>query len=649
MKQKLLNTLYLYLFYLFTILYLEILFKIRVLSFAFDDDLMRIVLFSMAYALMILFLLKFFGEKAVRITTYVLIPVITFLYLNQEIYSSFVEGFYSLTVIGDFTAGLSFFSDYFTAFRFGHISYALPIAAMAAMAYYKILKFDVEYCGLRQPLYFMISSVLIFFLAVQTIDETTEIRSETAEETPVTLDNLGTLISYSDMDLYTYMYNSQDALKKFGLLTYTQRDFFRLFRSNPLSQEAYEVLIDDFLENRDTHPVNTYTSIFRDKNFILIMAESLDTFAIHEELTPTLWQLKQDYAYFENFYSPLYYRSTADSEFLVQTSLYPDKNVTLTMEAYMDNTYPNTLPKLFEAEGYSTYSFHNYFDYFYPRGEFHRNALGYDQFWGSEELGITAGFDPDRVIINHVWESDYEMMQKAIPKFINDDKFFVNMLTVSGHFNYNENHEMARPEYVQAVQDYFDSLAEPVEYTDDILYYLAIHMEVDRAIAYLIDQLEEAGKMDDTVIMIFGDHYAYGIDNDDIWDYENEYKIDGDELDIHNVPMMIISSSGFMRGVKTEYMSTIDVMPTIANLFGLRLNYRTVFGNDALANRDNIVRFADGSFVSEHFRYDSLSENVTIYDNSVTELYLFTMNRTFMNNYMYNLLILEYDYFDEDD
>ena len=447
------------------------------------------------------------------------------------------------------------------------------------------------------------------------------------------------------------MYNSQAALKKFGLLTYTQRDFFSLFSSDPLNEKAYKVLVDDYYENQIEHnDTNTYNGEFEDKNFILIMAESLDQFAINETLTPNLYALKTEYAFFENYYSPLYYRSTADSEFLVQTSMYPDKNVTLSMEAYMDNTFPNTLPKLFEEAGYNTYSFHNYFDYFYPRGDFHINTLGYDQFWGSEELGMTSGFDPDAVIFDHVWQSDLELMQRAVPKFINDDEpFFVNMLTVSGHFQYSENHEMAKPEYVEAVQNYFDNLVEPVEYTDEIIYYLAVHMEVDQAIGYLIDELEAAGKMDDTVIMIFGDHYAYGIDNEDIWAYEDGYKTDNDEMDIHNVPMMIISDSTLLSGVQSNYMSTIDVMPTVANLFNLNLDYKAVFGNDALSAERNIVRFADGSFICEDFSYDSLSETYTIIDNSVTEGFIYSLNNQFVNDYMYNLLMLEYDYFKEDE
>jgi len=226
--------------------------------------------------------------KTVRILTYILIVSITFLYFNQEIYSSFVEGFYSLTVVGDFTAGLSFFSDYFTAIRFGHITYLLPIVSLIFLDRYHVIKFDMEYSSLKQPLYFLVGSILLFFLSLQTIDENVEIRGE-IEDVPVTLNDVGTLISYSDMDLYTYMYNSQDALKKFGLLTYTQRDFFRIFRTNPISKEAYEILINDYLGKQPGHLSNTYSGLFEDKNFILIMTESLDTFAINEKLMLNLY------------------------------------------------------------------------------------------------------------------------------------------------------------------------------------------------------------------------------------------------------------------------------------------------------------------------------------------------------------------------
>jgi len=441
------------------------------------------------------------------------------------------------------------------------------------------------------------------------------------------------------------MYNSQDALKKFGLLTYTQRDFFSLFRSDPLSESEYEVLLDDYFKNQVNHGYNQYTRSLTGKNLILIMAESLDTFAINEQLTPNLYNLKMNSAYFENFYSPLYYRSTADTEFLVQTALYPDKNVTLSMDSYIGNYLPYTLPKMFEARGYSTFSFHNYTDYFYPREKFHLETLGYDEYYGSDALGLLENPNEGQIIFNHQWQSDLEMMELAIPYFIENDKFFVNMISVSGHFKYASDHEIAQRN-VDAVSQY--EIDNDIELNTQIFYYLAAQIEFDKSIGYLFDKLEEYNHLDDTVVIIFGDHYAYGVDKKDIWSYD-DVKENNSDMDIHNVPLMIYSSSQQLTGTIDNYMSTIDVLPTISNLFGLQLDYTKVFGKDALASKDNIVRFADMSFVSRNFSYDSLSEEFSIINPSILPEYLVMMNNQIIIDYKYNLLVLQLDYFRKDE
>lgn len=616
-------------------MYLEILFKMRVLALNFDITLFRIFLFSVSYSLLFMFIIMFFKQKSVKRLIFILSFFIAFLYFNQEIYNSFVEGFYSLTVVGDFTAGLSFFSDYITAFKFGHIFYFLPLIILIVLNRFKLISFDVEYCALKQPLIYLILGFLIFFFSLQTIDETIDESSE--------------VILYTDMDLYTYMYNSQDALKKFGLLTYTQRDFFSLFRTDPLSESEYDVLITDFLATKDSigeHEENVYSDLFKNKNLILIMAESLDTFAINEELTPNLFALKRDYAYFDNYYSPLYYRSTADTEFLVQTSMYPNKNVTLSMSAYIDNTFPNTLPKLFEEKGYSTYSFHNYIDYFYPRSDFHLNALGYDSYFGPSEMGMVVERSENDIIFNHDWQSDLDMMIAATPEFINDSRFFVNMITVSGHFKYAADHEIASKN-ASIVEQY--QIDHEIEFNEQIFYYLAANIEFDLALGHLFEQLSINNRLDDTVVVIFGDHYAYGVDNDAIWEYDT-VKDDNSDMDLHNVPLIIYSNSTEMTSHISNYMSSIDMMPTLSNLFNLDLEYNKVFGSDALENFDNFVRFADMSFVSNSYSYDSLSEeyissNPEVYDRD----YLIMLNNTIINDYKYNLLILDYDYFKKED
>jgi len=658
MKKRLIDIGKLFGFIFLTIILLEIVFKFRVLTIGFNINLLRMILFSLSYSILMMFFIMFFKEKAVMRIIYTFTVIVTFLYLNQEIYNSFGTGFYSVVFLGvggtdsiSFSQVLSFLNDYVSSFKFLQFFYLIPIVSLYLFKKYKLISFNVEYFTLKQPLIVLILGFITFFIPLQTIDE-----------------DIDDTIANSDMDLYTYVFNSQEALKQFGLLTYTQRDFFSLFRSNPLSEYDYDLMLDDYFENHNKHLPNEYSNQLENKNFILIMAESLDTFAINEELTPNLYKLREENSYFINFYSPLYYRSTADSEFMVQTSLYPDKNVSLSMEAYIDNTFPYSLARLFSEKGYSTHSFHNYTDYFYPRSEFHTKTLGFDSYYGAYELGmVDKEYNEDTLIINHIWQSDLELMEKSLncQTYLDDynctnilesdGNFFINYLTVSGHFRYSEDHEIAKLN-ADLVRQY--EIDNEIELPDEIFYYLAANIELDKAIGYLFDELTATNHLDDTVIMIFGDHYAYGIDTKTIWEYD-DLKEDNSLIDIHNVPMIIYSNDKLENKTFTNYMSTIDVIPTLANLFNLNLPYEMVFGSDALANDDNIVRFSNMSYISKYYSYDSLSEKFTFeyedhsegipLSNDEKKNILTGIYDKIFEDYSYNLLVLQYDYYKEDD
>lgn len=621
-------------FFLLSITYLELVFKLRVLTLNSEMAVGRILLFTISYSILILFLLKFFSEVTAKRLTYTIIGVMTFLYINQELYSIFYKGlFLSLNTSKDVGLGLSFLNKYFKSLAFGQLLYLLPVVVLFGLRKYRFISFKISYKNLRAPLYFLIGFSFIFFTALQTISE---------EDPHPELD-----FSYSEMDLYTYMYDPQAGIKKFGLLTYTQRDFFSLFRTDPLSEDQHTVLLDNYFSEQPEHYDNAYSDIFEDKNFIMITAESLDTFAINETLTPNLYNLMENYSYFENYYSPLYYRSTADTEFQVQTGFYPDKNVTLSMEYYLENEFPNTLPKLFETKGYETFSFHNYTDYFYPRARFHEETLGYNQYFGAVDMGMFDA-EPTGIVNNHEWQSDLEMMEFALPHFINESKFFVNFLTVSGHLNYTENHDVGINHEAEVLQYEIDN---GIDLPDELFWYLAANIELDNAIGYLMDELEAANKLEDTVIIIFSDHYAYGIDDNTIWGYDT-IKEPFNESDLHNVPFILVNndpSITIFDTNKTNYMASVDILPTVSNLFGLPINYKHVFGVDALASENNIVRLPDLSFISKDFSYDSISEVYQIYENVVTPEYLEIIKQQIINDYMNNLNALEIDYFKEEE
>ena len=614
-----------------SILLFEVIFKWRLFIVELNASFSTILLFSLAYSLMLFFFLVFFQPKTMKRIMLVIMTVLTILYLNQDIYHTIVENFYSVQIAGDFSLGLSFIGDAFLALRLHHLLYLFPMIIVIVTNQVFPMIYDGNHFILKMPLVILLLSVFVFNVATSRIDNTR--------------DTTLTDYAYSDRDLYEYVYNAQLTIKNFGLLTYTQRDILIAFRTPPLFISEYEVLIEDYLNNQAIHQDNQYTGIYENKNLILIMAESLDFMAIHETLTPTLYMLKNEYGFFENYYSPLYYRSTADTEFMAQTGLFPNKNVTLSMDSYMDNTFPYTLPKMFGQEGYSSYSYHNYIDYFYPRRAFHTQTLGYDLYKNASDFGLLEEHTGNGIIFDHQWQKDTDLITMSTDDFISNNPFFVNYITVSQHFQYNNEHEVASI-HIDQVRAYVEETNEDIP--EVMQYYLATAIELDLAVQALMETLDDQGLLEETVIMIYGDHYAYGIDESSIWAYDT-HKEDQNTNDLHNVPMMIYDYDKLLSKTFSEYMSSIDILPTIANLFGLTMNYQYVFGRDVFSEDNHIVVFPDLSFVSKDFEYDALTESYRIFNETYTNEELSSLSSMFITKYRYNILILDNDYFKEDE
>ncbi|MFK5883901.1 MAG: LTA synthase family protein [Candidatus Izemoplasma sp.] len=633
-KSKSFTFLKLFLIFLLLIIYLEFVFRARVFTVKFDSNLLRMLSFSFSYSVLILFFLMFFTEKTARRLFFVTAGILTYTYFNQEVYHSVVNGYYSFSISGGFLQAASFYANYFQAFEFGQLFYFLPLISFFLINKYTYkFNFSIQYYAIKQPLVVLFIGFGAYLATVSSISSVNPVQVEGVD-------------MFTDRDLYNDLYSADAAIYKFGMLTYSQRDLLSLFHYNKVDEDLQMLEIDDFLSKQPDHELSYYSNQLEDKNFILIMAESLDTYAIVPELTPMLQEVKDNSLYFENYYSPLYYRNTADTEFLVQTGLYPNKNVSLSMEVYMDNYFPNTMARLFSSYtnvDYETFSFHNYTDYFYPRTDFHTQTLGFDHYFGSVQLGLQD--EPSSFVLNHEWQSDILLMEKVIDIIFDDmytyDKFYANILTVSGHLDYDSKHTIASTHY-QQVEDYEE--ANGLDIPEDVKYYLASQIEFDLALTYLIDELKARGVFEDTVIMIFGDHYAYGLDVETIWEYDT-IKEDGSNIDIHNVPMMIYNT-GLENQVIPNYMSSIDVMPTIANLFSLDIHYNEIIGKDALDGDNNTVRFANLSFVNKDFSFDIIENDYILNENTtLTKDDAMILNNHLIKEYIVNNMILEIDYY----
>ncbi len=325
---------------------------------------------------------------------------------------------------------------------------------------------------------------------------------------------------------------------------------------------------------------NQYTGMFEGKNLILITAEGFATPAIDQELTPTLYKLSHEGFVLNNFYQPDWTQSTCGGEFAVTTGVIPSwvksEYGNLAAQASIEKSMPFTLARLFAAEGYSVPAWHNgEYDY-YKRDQYLTN-FGYD-YAGCNGGGLELPYNG--------WpRSDLEMMEATADSYIQDcvdngTPFHAYYMTISAHGPYNfSGHNMAI-KYQEAVQAKYPDLSEPAQA------YLACNMELDRALEYLVDKLEEAGIADDTLIVMTGDHYPYMLVEDGGPDYYNELRgfedTDDDTSRYRNT--LLMWSGAIEKPIEVDTpCSAIDIVPTLCNLFGLDYDSRLYSGRDIFA------------------------------------------------------------------
>ena len=360
---------------------------------------------------------------------------------------------------------------------------------------------------------------------------------------------------------------------------------------------------------------------------VWIVAEGFSTLAMDPERTPALWKLSHQGFVFDNFYTPLWGLSTSDGEYVTTTGLIPKSGVwsySLSSENYM----PFALGNQFRKEGYSTFAFHNYLYSYYDRDKSHPN-MGYDYYALGQGLELESG--------NSFPPSDLEMMEKIVPMFINEDKFSVYCLTVSGHLTYTLDTNAISLRHWDKVAD--------LPYSEETRCYLACQLELELAMEHLLDQLEQAGKLDDTVIVLSADHYPYGLTD------EQYSELLGHEVDpvFEIFQNTLILWSGDMEGTAVhvdKYCSSLDVMPTLSNLFGLDYDSRLVIGSDILSTDDELVIFANYSFISKDGYYNSITDQFTRWDGAEPDLEeVARMVAEVQNRVAYSATILDTDYY----
>lgn len=370
---------------------------------------------------------------------------------------------------------------------------------------------------------------------------------------------------------------------------------------NNTNNENYNNLNNYFI-NREITEKNEMTGIFEGKNLIIILMESVNEISIlNKEDFPTLYKLYHEGISFRNNFTPRNNCSTGNNEFTVLSSLFTINN-TCTANTYASNEYFEGVFNIFKNKGYHTSSYHDYTQMYYQRRKIHR-GLGNDKFYSVTDLKIP--YDPKY----EEWPSDVDMFKQAKDKYMGEEKFMAYFASVTTHQTYNVPSTMG---------DKYKSDFTAKGYSTTLSRYLSKMREFDHAMEELLKELESEGKLEDTVIAMFGDHFPYGLTDSQINEYLSannaNYKVNRNSTtgkDVDRTPL-IIYNAGMDPIAIDDYTSIIDLLPTLLNMFNMDYDPRLYLGTDIFSkSHKSRVVFADGSWQSEIGYYHAPSSKMT--------------------------------------
>ena len=370
--------------------------------------------------------------------------------------------------------------------------------------------------------------------------------------------------------VYENFTDTRSSLSLLGLYHYTFRDIqLVIFPGGGSLTAEEEAEVVDFAAHRG-HESNTMSGLLAGKNLILIQLEAIDTWMV--DYMPNLKAVKEQSVVFSNHYTPAYITAgTFNTEFIVNTGLLPATTGTST-SVYTRNAFPNSLPHLFREEGYTAESFHGSEGNVYNREQIHLN-LGYEDYHSGSEMGMA----------DYTMDSD---LMAAFDDMTDDAPFFTFIITYSGHGPYSEEN----PIYLAHADE---ARAEATRTDGNYVYAVAHAKETDAFIGELMAALEEQGLLEDTVLAFYADHYNYYMLDDDL-----NMDIKGvDSLDLLQHTDFFIYSKSLEPETVEKYTSSIDVLPTLANLFGLSAEYELLTGDDAFSADGGYVFFNDNTWV----------------------------------------------------
>ena len=392
-------------------------------------------------------------------------------------------------------------------------------------------------------------------------------------------------------NIYKNFNDANKSMSITGLYEYTIRNFYITFLQTEEEEtsEDYEFLMEAFSVNNNE--VNKYTGIFKNKNLIFVQLEGIDDWLLTEKDMPTLYGMLNNSFVFQNHYS--YYNgggSTFNSEFAVNTGFITPLSYTQNAYSFNKNSFPYSMANMFKNQDYVVNAFHMNSGEYYSRQTNYTN-WGYDKYYGLLDINDykDKSYTLDRELIN-----DVTFQEKMFSK---DSKFVDYIITYSNHLPFTNTKGVCKLLYDMEMDlnDTVDMGEESsstfVQLTEEECIRKQAH-ETDYMMELLLKKLTELNLIDDTVIVVFTDHYLYTVEDKTILD---KYKNTSNNL-INKTPFFIWQNNMKRTNIK-EVTSQLNILPTTLNLFGINYNPNYYIGSDALSsNYKGIVFFSDYSW-----------------------------------------------------
>ena len=640
---------FLLIFTILTIIYLEFVFSLTLFK-SISLSFIYTILFSISTSLIIYLIGTLFKKTIINKILYSVLMIFFILFfVAQVIYYELYESLISFLSLTTGTGQVFGFADEILRVALTKTLpiciLLVPLIVLIVLLFNKKFRLNCDYINFRKKGIVLGAFVLIFGITLLLIN--------TINTKPI----------YSNKNLYYNVHSPLLTAKNMGMITTFRLDFQRFIfgfedkikeeepeeTKKPIIEEKVEynqldIDFDALISNTKNSNIkaihtyvsketpskkNKYTGMFEGKNLIVFVAEAFSSIAIDKDITPNLYKLYNEGFQFDNFYTPIFPVSTADGEYITDTSLLPKEGV-WSIKAINGNYMPYSYANIFEPLGYSSNAYHDHNYNYYERDKYIK-TMGYNSYKACKKgLNIKCSLWP---------ESDNEMIKATTKDYINNEHFLAYYMTVSGHLNYTKTgNSMVNRNW---------STVKNLPYSDKAKGYLAAQKEFDKAIGELLNRLETAGKLENTVIVISGDHYPYGLTLTQMNEL-SPYKRDNNFEKHHSIAL--IWSGSMKKPIKIDKMSSsLDLLPTVLNLFGVQYDSRLLMGRDLLSDSDPLVIYSNRSFITDKGRYNSVNKKFYPVDgldeNFNEEEYVKSINSIIYNKYKYSKLILETNYY----